>query len=74
MRRDYDIFEKFDDGSTLWRCWIRGQHEAKRKMQELAEHSENEFVLIDIQTETFLPITVKAVRTNSQPLAKSANR
>jgi hypothetical protein len=73
MRRDYDIFEKFHDGSTLWRCWIRGQHEAKRKMQELAEHSENEFVLIDIQAETFLPITVKAVRTNSQPLAKSAN-
>jgi len=73
MRRDYDIFEKFDDGSTLWRCCIRGQHEAKRKMQELAEHSENEFVLIDIQAETFLPVTVKAVRTNSQPLAKSVN-
>jgi hypothetical protein len=73
MRRDYDIFEKFADGSTLWRCWIRGQHEAKRKIQELAEHSENEFVLIDIQAETFLPVTVKAVRTNSQPLAKSAN-
>jgi len=73
MRRDYDIFEKFDDGSTLWRYWIRGQHEAKRKMQELAEHSENEFVLVDIQAETFLPVTVKAVRTNSQPLAKSAN-
>ncbi len=73
MRRDYDIFEQFDDGSTLWRCWIRGQHEAKRKMQELAENSENEFVLVDIQAETFLPVTVKAVRTNSQPLAQSAN-
>jgi len=73
MRRDYEIFEKFHDGSTLWRCQIRGQHEAKRKMQELAEHSENEFVLIDIQAETFLPITVKAAHTNSPALAKSAN-
>jgi len=73
MRRHYDIFEKFADGSTLWRCWIRGQHEAKRKMQELAEHSENEFFLIDIQAETFLPVTAKSVHTNSQALAKSAN-
>jgi hypothetical protein len=47
MRRDYDVFEKFSDGSTLWRACVRGKYEAKRKLHELAEHSENDFFLID---------------------------
>jgi hypothetical protein len=50
MRHDYDIFEKFPDGSTLWRACISGRFETHRKMQELAERSENEFYAIDIQT------------------------
>jgi hypothetical protein len=62
MRRDYDIFEKFTDSSTLWRVTVRGRFEATRKMQELAEHSNNEFLAIDIQPECFLPITVKSIR------------
>jgi hypothetical protein len=49
MRRDYDVFEKFADGSTLWRACVAGRYEAQRKIHELAEHSENEFFLIDIQ-------------------------
>jgi hypothetical protein len=50
MRHDYDIFEKFPDGSTLWRACVSGRFETHRKMQELAERSENEFYAIDIQT------------------------
>jgi hypothetical protein len=72
MRRDYDIFEKFTDGSTLWRICVRGRYEATRKMQELAERSDNEFLLIDIQAERFLPAAVKA-KYNELPLAKVAN-
>jgi hypothetical protein len=34
MRRDYDIFEKFPDGSTLWRACVAGQYEAQRKIAE----------------------------------------
>ena len=49
LRRDYDIFEKFPDGSTLWRACVRGQFEAQRKINELAERSENKFYMIDIQ-------------------------
>jgi hypothetical protein len=73
MRRDFDIFEKFKDGSTIWRACVRGRFEAKRKMQELAEHSDNEFLVIDILAGHFLPVKVKAVRNDSRPLAKSAN-
>jgi hypothetical protein len=55
MRRDYDIFEKFSDGCTLWRACVSGRYEAHRKMQELAELSENDFFLIDIQATELLP-------------------
>jgi hypothetical protein len=41
IRHDFDVFEKFPDGSTLWRACIAGRYETHRKMQELAEHSEN---------------------------------
>jgi hypothetical protein len=54
MRRDYDVFEKFPDGSTLWRACVSGKFEAERKMREMREHSENEFFTLDIQA-TFLP-------------------
>jgi hypothetical protein len=70
MRRDYDVFEKFADGSTLWRACISGRHEAQRKMQELAEHSDNVFFLIDIQMEILLPAISPG--SNSKPLTKSA--
>jgi hypothetical protein len=70
MRRVYDVFEKFPDGSTLWKTSVTGRFEAERKMHELAELSENKFFLIDIQAEDFLP-TVTA-RINSRPSPKSA--
>jgi hypothetical protein len=55
MRHVYDIFEKFSDGSTLWRACVAGRYETHRKMQELAEDSENEFYAIDVQAVENLP-------------------
>lgn len=49
MRREFDVFEKFSDGSTLWRATVLGRFEAFRKMQELGEYSENQFVTIEVQ-------------------------
>ena len=69
MLRDYDIFEKFSDGSTLWKGCILGQHEARRKLQELAEHSENEFFAINIQAGEKLSVYIQ---DTSQLKAKSA--
>lgn len=61
IRRDYDIFEKFPDGSTLWRACIHGRFEAQRKINELAERSENEFYMIDIQENVLsMPVPVKS--------------
>ena len=49
MRPEYDIFEKLPDGSSNWRVCVPGQYEAERKLDELAEHSENEFFAIETE-------------------------
>jgi hypothetical protein len=54
MRRDYEVFEKFSDGSTLWRASVNGQFEAQRKMQEFREHSENEFFILHVVEPHFI--------------------
>jgi hypothetical protein len=46
--RNFDISEKFPDGSLTWRTRVPGQFQAERKLQELAEHSESEFLAVDI--------------------------
>ena len=56
MRRLYDVFEKFPDGSTPLRACVNGRYEAQRKMYELAEHPGNEFFLIGIRAEVILPL------------------
>lgn len=70
MRRDYDVFEKFPDGSTLWRACVTGRYEAQRKMQELREHSENEIFILDIQAHAFVPAKVA---TGFRPAGKAAD-
>ena len=70
MRREYDVFEKFWDGSTLWRATVSGRFEALRKMQELAEFSENEFFTLDVATATHLK--PKLIPNQSRPMAKGA--
>jgi hypothetical protein len=70
MRRDYDVFEKFPDGSTLWRACVSGRYEAQRKMNQFAEFSAHEFFVIDIQAVELLPSSL--ARNNSRPPVKRA--
>ena len=58
MRRDYNVFEKFPDSSTLWRACVPGQYEAERKLDALAENSENEFFAIEINSRNLQPFIV----------------
>jgi hypothetical protein len=67
--REYHIFEMFPDGSSLWRARIGGRFNSERKLQELAEHSESEFVAIDFSTSHFLWSRAHA----SKPLPKIEN-
>jgi hypothetical protein len=69
MRREYDIFEKFHDGSTIWRATIAGRFEAERRMNELAERSQNDFFLIDVKAGKHLPFNLTGSRP--RPSVKS---
>jgi hypothetical protein len=69
-RRDFDLFEKFADGSSLWRTCASGQIDAQQKLQNLADHSENEFYSIDIETGELLPFNL--ARSNSRKQLKRA--
>jgi hypothetical protein len=70
MQCGYDIFEKFPDGSTLWRAWVTQHSEAQRTIQHLEKLSENQFFTIDIQAGEILPFSL--LRSNSRPAAKRA--
>jgi hypothetical protein len=49
VRRDYDVFELFPDGSTLWRACVLGMGNAERKLRELARESNSKFFAINLQ-------------------------
>jgi hypothetical protein len=49
MYQEYDLFEKFPDGSSLWRASVLGFEGACIHMQELARKSGNHFYAIDVR-------------------------
>jgi hypothetical protein len=72
MRRDFDIFERFPDGSTLWKACVRGRYNAQRKMDELAERSDNQFFMIDIQKSVLLPSPLPSTKSDLNVQVASA--
>lgn len=70
MQRDYDIFERFPDGSSKWRTFVSGEFDALRKLQDLAERSDNEFFAIDIKAGGLLPVNL--VRSNARQEIRNA--
>jgi hypothetical protein len=58
MLREFDILERFPDGSTVWRASVFGRFETARKLQELSEHSDNEFLAIDVRAGEPVPIRI----------------
>jgi hypothetical protein len=42
VNREYDLFEKFPDGSVLWRCCVAGLEAAIAKLKHEADLSPNE--------------------------------
>jgi hypothetical protein len=48
MTRVYDLFEKFPDGSSLWRASVSGLGNARIHLHELTRKSNNQFYAIDI--------------------------
>jgi hypothetical protein len=43
MHHKYDLFEKFPDGSSLWRACVVGLESTRCHMRDLARRSPNQF-------------------------------
>jgi hypothetical protein len=63
MDRDYDLFEKFPDGSTRWRAFVPGLENAVVKLEALAKLSPNEHLAIHRTTHEIVR------RVNATPAA-----
>ena len=50
MKHEYDLFEKFPDGSSLWRNSASGLETARLRFRELIQSSENQFYAINLTT------------------------
>jgi hypothetical protein len=50
MTNTYDLFEKFPDGSSLWRDSIPGSETTRLRLQEMARRSKNKFYAINLAT------------------------
>jgi len=48
MSHEYDLFEKFPDGSSLWRGWAKGLESARHHISDLAKQSPNQFYAINV--------------------------
>jgi hypothetical protein len=56
VERDYDIFEKFPDGSFVWRGVISGHEAAISKLRELSTQTHNELHLMHVPTNSTIAI------------------
>jgi hypothetical protein len=54
--RDYDIFEEFPDGSTIWRACVFGMGNVELKLHELAKETSNKFFALNLREGTQAPI------------------
>ncbi|HLJ14746.1 MAG TPA: hypothetical protein VKV15_09640 [Bryobacteraceae bacterium] len=48
MKHYYDLFERFPDGSSLWRACAIGVEGARHHMYELAKRSSNHFYAMNV--------------------------
>ena len=48
MTREYDVFEKFPDGSSLWRASVLGLEGTYLQLRQFAQKSGNQFYAIDM--------------------------
>jgi len=58
MHHKYDLFEKFPDGSSLWRACVVGLDGARRHMCDLARRSPNQFYAMHWVSGKIVPLNL----------------
>ena len=51
MKREYDLFEMFPDGSSMWRGHVSGLQNVRLQLQLLAKETTNECVAMHLPTQ-----------------------
>ena len=59
MHHKYDLFEKFPDGSSLWRACVVGLEGARRHMYDLARRSTNQFYAMHLVSGKIVPLELQ---------------
>jgi hypothetical protein len=59
MNHKYDLFEKFSDGSSLWRACVIGLEGARLHMFDLARRSSNEFYAMNVVSGKIVPLALQ---------------
>ena len=63
MDREYDVFEKFPDGTHIWRAFVKGLIEARARVAELSEISPDEFYAIHTPSKEIVASSAKRPRS-----------
>jgi hypothetical protein len=50
MHHKYDLFEKFPDGSSLWRACVVGLETTRQHLVDLAQRSPNRFYAMHLKS------------------------
>jgi hypothetical protein len=58
MHHKYDLFEKFPDGSSLWRACVIGREVARQHMYDLARRSSNQFYAMHLVSGKIVPLNL----------------
>ena len=68
--RDYDVFEEFPDGSSVWRACVFGMGNVELKLRELAKETSNRIFAISLQSrsEPVRCISEWSERSRNSPL------
>jgi hypothetical protein len=56
MHHTYDLFDKFPDGSSLWRACVVGLQGTRMHVVDLARRSPNQFYAMHVGTGKIVPL------------------
>jgi hypothetical protein len=63
MSTMYDLFEKFPDGSSLWRACVIGLEGARLHVSDLARRSPNSFYAMNVASGKIVPLNFPQAST-----------
>ena len=67
MHHEYDLFERFPDGSSLWRACVVGLESTRQYMFDLARRSPNQFYAMNLASGKIVSLGLQQGKFNLPP-------